>query len=150
MDNTPCKTARGESAPATVAAADATASPVRPNSTVPLDAPITPPVVTLNAPQEPPPAESSEFGEKRRTTQRVVVPLSERAAYTPSEFAALHGKSPTWGYRQIYAGRVRVITGLGGLMMIPASELKRLQSEAHPLEFRRRPRHFKGSNSKPA
>ena len=71
---------------------------------------------------------------------RLSVSLSERAAYTPAEFAALHGRSITWGYRQIYAGRVCVITGLGGSMMIPASEVARIHGEAQPMTMRRQKR----------
>ena len=61
------------------------------------------------------------------------VPLSERAAFTPAEFASLFGHEQTWGYRQIYAGKIRVITG-HGRMMIPKSEVERLQREAAPLK----------------
>jgi hypothetical protein len=61
------------------------------------------------------------------------IPISERAAYTPSEFAALFGHEQTWGYRQIYAGKVKVIRG-HGRMMIPKSEVERLQQEATLLE----------------
>jgi helix-turn-helix protein len=50
------------------------------------------------------------------------VPLSDRAAYSPAEFAALCGRSPTWGYRQIYAGRIRPISDCGRLL-IPRSEV---------------------------
>lgn len=64
-----------------------------------------------------------------KSSPRIDVPINERAGYTPNEFAALFGKQTVWGYRQIYAGRVRVITVLGR-MLIPASEVKRLQGEA--------------------
>jgi hypothetical protein len=60
------------------------------------------------------------------------IPLSERAAFTPAEFASLFGHEQTWSYRQIYAGKIRVITG-HGRMMIPKSEVERLQREAAPL-----------------
>jgi len=50
------------------------------------------------------------------------VPLTERAAFSPAEFAALFGRSPTWAYRQIYASRVRPIADCGRLL-IPRSEL---------------------------
>jgi Helix-turn-helix domain len=50
------------------------------------------------------------------------VSLTERAAFSPAEFAALFGRSPTWAYRQIYAGRVRPIADCGRLL-IPRSEL---------------------------
>ena len=50
------------------------------------------------------------------------LPLNERAAFSPAEFAALCGRSPTWAYRQIYAGRVKPISGCGRLL-IPRSEV---------------------------
>src|SRR6266446_7630194 len=50
------------------------------------------------------------------------VPLSDRAAYSPAEFAALFGRSPTWAYRQIYAGRIKPICDIGRLL-IPRSEV---------------------------
>lgn len=52
----------------------------------------------------------------------------QRAAYSPSEFAALFGKSATWGYRQLYSGRVNAITG-DGRLMIPASEVAKISGK---------------------
>jgi hypothetical protein len=63
----------------------------------------------------------------------LTVPLNERAAFTPAEFAALFGKQETWAYRQVYAGRVRVIRQLGR-MMIPRTELERLSNDAAEYE----------------
>jgi hypothetical protein len=53
---------------------------------------------------------------------RKPIPLSQRAALSPAEFAALCGRSPTWAYRQIYAGRIKPISGCGR-MLIPRDEL---------------------------
>ena len=53
------------------------------------------------------------------------LPLSEKAVLTPTEFAALFGRTYTWAYRQNYAGKVQVLTQLGR-MMIPRSEVDRL------------------------
>jgi hypothetical protein len=53
----------------------------------------------------------------------------ERAAYTPSEFAALFGREKTWTYRQLYSGRLKSIKGHGG-QLIPTSEADRILSEA--------------------
>lgn len=39
--------------------------------------------------------------------------IKRSSAYSPSEFAELFGKSQTWGYRQIYAGKVNAITEHG-------------------------------------
>lgn len=57
------------------------------------------------------------------------MPSSERVAYSPGEFAELFGKSQTWGYRQIYAGKVNAITKYGRLQ-IPASEVERILKSA--------------------
>lgn len=47
----------------------------------------------------------------------------KRVAFSPGEFAALFGKSQTWGYRQIYAGKVKAITEHGRIL-IPAAEVE--------------------------
>ena len=52
-----------------------------------------------------------------------------KVALTPGEFAALFGKSQTWGYRQLYAGKVKAITEYGRTM-IPASEVERILGDA--------------------
>lgn len=53
----------------------------------------------------------------------------DKVTYTPAEFAAVFGKERTWGYRQLYAGKVKAITKLGRTM-IPKSEVDRLLAEA--------------------
>ena len=53
----------------------------------------------------------------------------KRVAYSPGEFAALFGKSQTWGYRQMYAGKVKAITEHGRIL-IPAAEVERILAEA--------------------
>lgn len=53
----------------------------------------------------------------------------EKVTYTPAEFAEVFGKERTWGYRQLYAGKVKAITELGRTM-IPKSEVDRLLGEA--------------------
>lgn len=64
------------------------------------------------------------FLEKPRRS-KIELPFAERLAFTPREFAALFGRGQTWGYRQLYAGRVRVIKNAGRLM-IPRTEVERL------------------------
>ena len=49
----------------------------------------------------------------------------EKVVLTPTEFASLFGRHYTWAYRQIYAGKVKVISNLGRIM-IPRSEVDRL------------------------
>lgn len=53
----------------------------------------------------------------------------ERVAFSPGEFAALFGKSQTWGYRQIYAGKVKPVTEYGRIL-IPAAEVDRILATA--------------------
>jgi hypothetical protein len=55
--------------------------------------------------------------------------LSERLALSPREFAAAVGRSPTFAYRQIYAGRIRPISNAGRLL-IPRSEIDRFLGRA--------------------
>jgi hypothetical protein len=50
-------------------------------------------------------------------------------AFTPTEFSVACGKSPTWGYRQIYNGNVRVVTS-GGRILIPRHEVEHFLSGA--------------------
>jgi hypothetical protein len=54
---------------------------------------------------------------------------TDRVAFSPGEFAALFGKSQTWGYRQIYAGKVKTITEYGRIL-IPAAEVERILGKA--------------------
>jgi hypothetical protein len=53
----------------------------------------------------------------------------QRVAFSPGEFAALFGKSQTWGYRQLYAGKVKAITEHGRIL-IPAAEVERILGTA--------------------
>jgi len=50
------------------------------------------------------------------------IPFSERLAFTASEFGNLFGRSATWAYRQIYAGRVKPIFDCGRIL-VPRSEI---------------------------
>jgi hypothetical protein len=54
---------------------------------------------------------------------RAPMPLSKRVAFSPAEFAALCGRSFTWAYRQICAGRIKPIADCGRLL-IPRSEIE--------------------------
>lgn len=55
--------------------------------------------------------------------------IGERVAFSPGEFAEMFGKSQTWGYRQIYAGKIKAITEFGRIQ-IPASEVERVLETA--------------------
>ena len=66
--------------------------------------------------------------------------MMDKATYTPAEFAALFGKERTWGYRQLYAGKVKAITKLGQTL-IPQSEVDKLLGGAE--RYRGAPSHTK-------
>jgi hypothetical protein len=53
---------------------------------------------------------------------REPIDLNQRLGLSPKEFGAANGKSTTWGYRQIYSGKVKVISDCGR-MLIPRREV---------------------------
>lgn len=53
----------------------------------------------------------------------------KRVAFSPGEFAKFFGKCQTWGYRQIYSGKVKAITAYGRFL-IPVSEVERILASA--------------------
>jgi hypothetical protein len=53
-----------------------------------------------------------------------VINLNQRLAFSPREAGVLVGKSGTYIYRQIYAGRIKPISDCGR-MIIPRAELDR-------------------------
>lgn len=72
---------------------------------------------------------------------------SKRVAFSPGEFAALFGKSQTWGYRQIYAGKVKAIDDYGRIL-IPANEVERLLKSAGIYNGKEKPKQQKARLSK--
>src|SRR5438067_2512901 len=71
-------------------------------------------------------------GQRAQTQSRAAhkpVSLNDRLGFSPAEFAALNGKSSTWGYRRIYYGDVKVIANAGRLL-IPRSEVDRFLARA--------------------
>jgi hypothetical protein len=66
---------------------------------------------------------------KRKAKPIKLSELSARLALSPREFGAALGKSATFAYRQIYAGRIRPISDCGR-MMIARSEVDRFLSRA--------------------
>jgi hypothetical protein len=60
--------------------------------------------------------------QSRAAHESGTIDLSQRLAFSPKEFAALNGRSPTWGYRRIYHGDVKVIANAGRIL-IPRSEV---------------------------
>jgi hypothetical protein len=71
----------------------------------------------------------------KRSQRTPAIPLSERAAFSPGEFATLFGRQKVWGYRQCYLGRVKAITKFGR-MLIPRSEIDRILATAEPYNGR--------------
>ena len=57
--------------------------------------------------------------------------VTNRAAYSPSEFAAACNRHPSWSYRLLYSGRLKAVTSLGRIL-IPASEVERVLATAAP------------------
>jgi hypothetical protein len=55
--------------------------------------------------------------------------LNQRLAFSPREAGVMVGKSATYIYRQIYAGRIKPIADCGR-MMIPRTELDRFLPRA--------------------
>ena len=68
-------------------------------------------------------------GDAKPQVRKSKLPFTERIAFTPGEFAARCGRSETWGYRQLYNGRVKAIQ-VSGRLLIPKSEIDRLLAEA--------------------
>lgn len=66
----------------------------------------------------------SQRAQTQASAAREPINISERLAFSPSEFAAALGRSPTYGYRQLYAGRVKAISSAGRIL-IPRSEVER-------------------------
>src|SRR6266849_4638703 len=73
---------------------------------------------------------------------------TQRVAFSPGEFAGLFGKSQTWGYRQLYNGRVKATTEYGRIM-IPAAEVERILATAGVYEgIKAKPPQSKGGFQK--
>jgi len=71
--------------------------------------------------------ENVSHSQRARTQSRAAhaqIPVNDRLSFSPAEFAALNGKSTTWGYRRIYHGDVKVIS-TAGRILIPRSEVDR-------------------------
>jgi len=74
-------------------------------------------------------ASDSQRAQTQSRAAREQIPLTQRFGYSPAEFAAAFGRSPTWGYRQIYARRIKPISDCGR-MMITRSEIDRFLARA--------------------
>ncbi len=69
------------------------------------------------------------LAKQEAAVERLASLETPRAAYSLAEFARLFGRTPTWAHRLHYAGKVKVITGLGR-KLIPHSEVERVIGEA--------------------
>ena len=56
--------------------------------------------------------------------------ISHQLAFSPAEAAICCGKSASWAYRLIYAGKLRVLNAEEGRLLIPRSEIERFLSGA--------------------
>lgn len=74
-------------------------------------------------------------------------PSREPVALSPRQFAELFGKEQSWGYRQIYSGKVKTITAYGRIL-IPASEVEKILGEADRYNGRK-PKAKKASQPSP-
>ena len=73
-----------------------------------------------------------EQGNRAQPQSRAVreqIAVNDRLGFSPAEFAALFGRSPTYGYRQLYLGRVKAISDAGRIL-IPRSEVERFLARA--------------------
>ena len=59
----------------------------------------------------------SQRAQTQSRAAREPISISERLAFSPKEVAATLGKSPTYVYRQIYAGRIKPISNAGRLLI---------------------------------
>ena len=75
----------------------------------------------MNSPEE---HSQRAQAQSRAAREPKAVDLTQRLAFSPREFAAVVGRSATYAYRQIYAGRIRPISDAGRLL-IPRSEVDR-------------------------
>ena len=64
----------------------------------------------------------SQRAQAQPRAAREPISLGDRLGYSAAEFAGLFGRSATWGYRQIYAGRVKPICDCGRIL-VPRSEV---------------------------
>jgi hypothetical protein len=71
----------------------------------------------------------SQRAQTQPRAAREPIPFSERLGYSPAEFGSLFGRSASWGYRQIYAGRVKPISDCGRIL-VPRSEVERFLGRA--------------------
>jgi hypothetical protein len=71
----------------------------------------------------------SQRAQTQSRAARQSIPFSERLGYSPAEFGSLFGRSATWSYRQIYAGRVKPISDCGRIL-VPRSEVERFLGRA--------------------
>jgi helix-turn-helix protein len=65
--------------------------------------------------------------------------ITNRAAFSPREFAAACGRHPTWAYRLLYSGKINAIAELGRIL-IPAAELERVLNLAAPYDPKPKPK----------
>jgi|SRR6516162_7969751 hypothetical protein len=73
-----------------------------------------------------------------------------RLAYTPVEAGQAIGRHPSWIYRKIYTGELRVSASFGKRAMIPAKELERFVNTLGDYQVREIGRRAHKKYQKPA
>jgi len=71
----------------------------------------------------------SQRAQTQSRAARERIDINQRFGFSPKEFGEANGKSATWAYRQIYAGRIKPISDCGRLI-IPRSEVEQFLSRA--------------------
>ena len=86
---------------------------------------------------------ASQGAQTQSRAARERIDLNQRFGFSPKEFGEANGRSPTWAYRQIYAGRIKPISDCGRLI-IPRSEIERFLARAAEYNPRPKPQQKNG------
>src|SRR5262249_41321163 len=85
------------------------------------------------------PTSQRQWAQTQSRATREPTDLNQRFSFSPREFAEANGKSATWAYRQIYAGRIKPISDCGRLI-IPRSEVERFLARTVEYNPQRKPK----------
>ena len=92
----------------------------------------------------------AEHSQRAQTHSRVAreagtIDAAQRLGFSPKEFGVLNGRSPTWAYRRIYQGDVKVIANAGRIL-IPRSEVDAFMARATQYNPQAKPRRSEKKN----
>jgi hypothetical protein len=88
----------------------------------------------------------SQRAQTQSRAARERIDLNQRFGFSPKEFGEANGKSATWAYRQIYAGRIKAISDCGRII-IPRSEVERFLARAAEYNPRPKPQQKNGGEA---